>query len=314
MDNTNHSNTNSFFEEDWWLDIVANGEWERIELRDKNNHIFASFPIVKERKIGFKYLTVPKHTQSLGIYIEDTGAKLSKKLEREKKIINDIIKSLPKGYNYDFRLDSNNQYIMPFIWNGFNVSPCFSYRIDTAKGESDIWKGLKDNIKTDIKKAMRTVNIVDDYSIDILIDLEKKTFDRQNRSYKQDLSFYHQIDKYLSSQGRKNLLCAVDNNGNVHSAAYFVFDRERCYYLLGGGDPDFRNSGAASLLIWEGIKEATRKGVLFDFEGSMIEGIERFFRGFGAHPSVYYRVRKTNALLATAEYYKPKIKKILHYV
>ena len=82
---------------------------------------------------------------------------------------------------------------------------------------------------------------------------------------------------------------------------------------MGGGDPEFRNSGAASLLIWEGIKFAHNHSEIFDFEGSMIESIERFFRGFGAVPRVYYNVTKLNVILQFAEYLKPKVKKIIGY-
>jgi hypothetical protein len=34
------------------------------------------------------------------------------------------------------------------------------------------------------------------------------------------------------------------------------------------------------------------KDLIFDYFGSMIEGIERYFRSFGAVPVPYYRVRK----------------------
>ena len=45
----------------------------------------------------------------------------------------------------------------------------------------------------------------------------------------------------------------------------------------------------------------------------MIEDIERFVRGFGAIPRNYYRVKKLNCMQSIAEYFKPRIKQILHY-
>ena len=67
---------------------------------------------------------------------------------------------------------------------------------------------------------------------------------------------------------------------------------------MGGGDPALRTSGASSLCLWQAIKLAGEMGKSFDFEGSMIEPIERLFRAFGARQTPYMRVsRSPNRLL-----------------
>ena len=52
-------------------------------------------------------------------------------------------------------------------------------------------------------------------------------------------------------------------------------------------DPDYRNSGASSLLIYEIINFLRDKVRKFDFEGSMIESVENSFRKFGAIQKAY---------------------------
>ena len=69
---------------------------------------------------------------------------------------------------------------------------------------------------------------------------------------------------------------------------------------MGGGDPDLRNSGAASLCVWEAIKFASTVTKSFDFEGSMHEPIERFFRAFGAEQRPYFEVSHTPSKLIKA--------------
>lgn len=305
--------TNSFFEESWWLDAVAGNDWERIKIEKHNGDIAAAFPIYKTKYMGFKTLKVPPITQTLGIYIENTGAKLSKKLEKEKKLINQIISQLPPKYNYDFYLDIDNEYILPFLWNGFKAEPKYSYRIEDLSDIDIVWAGFKENVKTDIRKAQKKVCVSQGDDIELLIKMERKTFERQGRKLPFDESIIRKLDNELKSRDSRVLLYAYDDKGNIHAATYFVFDNNRCYYLLSGGDPDFRNSGATSLLIWEGIKLASNRVKIFDFEGSMIEDIERFVRSFGACPRVYYRVTKLNVILSMAEYMKPKIKKLLKY-
>lgn|GEM_PF-4541022 len=55
-----------------------------------------------------------------------------------------------------------------------------------------------------------------------------------------------------------------------------------------------RTSGASSLLLWEAIRFALQVAERFDFEGSMFEPIERFFRGFGAVQKPYFQISKVD--------------------
>lgn len=304
---------NSFFETTEWLNIVAGNDWNRICVNRKDGSVEASIPVVKMKKYGCKVLGMPTLTQTLGIYIEDTGAKLSKKLEREKKMINKIIDQLPRGYSVDIHLDVDNQYILPFLWRGFNAEPRYTYRIEDLSDLDNVWKGFRDNVKTDIRKSSKIVTVEKECSIDLLIDMQRQTFERQGRSLPYDEELIRNIDRYLVDRDARVLLCAIDADGNCHAAAYFVFDNNRCYYLIGGGSPAYRNSGATSLLIWEGIKIASERSEIFDFEGSMIEDIERFVRAFGAKPRVYYRVKKFRKTYAILDGIKPVIKKIIGY-
>nr|HPR68216.1 methicillin resistance protein [Kiritimatiellia bacterium] len=55
------------------------------------------------------------------------------------------------------------------------------------------------------------------------------------------------------------------------------------------------------LAVWEAIRHAKEAGLeTFDFEGSVIPPIERFFRGFGGRLTPYYTVNKGWRPLETA--------------
>ena len=45
-------------------------------------------------------------------------------------------------------------------------------------------------------------------------------------------------------------------------------------------------------LIWHGIEEAIQLGLVYDFEGSVIQRIAKSFREFGGVPKPYFRIRK----------------------
>ncbi|MCH5272397.1 MAG: GNAT family N-acetyltransferase [Lachnospiraceae bacterium] len=305
--------TNSIYEENWWLDTVAGNQWERIIVKKSNGEIAAAFPIYKTKKFGFKVLETPPLSPTCGIYFEKTGAKQSKRLEKTKDMIYEILKQLPNKYNHDFRLDINNDYFLPFYWKGYKITPLISYQIENLSDLDTVWKGFKENIKTDIRKAQKNVKVYDDRDIDVLVDICRKTYKRQDRKLPWDIELMKKLDGILTEKRARKLLCAVDAQGNIHAVAYFIYDNRRCYYFKGGTDEKYRNSGAMSLLVWEGIKFAAEVSEIFDFEGSMVESIERFDRGFGGTPQVYYRVTKQNFLLSFFDYIKPNIKRLLGY-
>ena len=120
----NNNYTNSIFEKEWWLNAVTGGNWDAITITRKDKKIIARFPFYKTKRLGCKIIGVPPLTQTLGIYIEDTGAKLSKKLEKEKKIIKLSECTRSGGPRYiimEFNSYINNLYRnISYPFKGFN--------------------------------------------------------------------------------------------------------------------------------------------------------------------------------------------------
>ena len=301
---------NSLFEQPWWLDAVAPGQWDAIEIRQGEKTV-ARLPYVRMRQFGFRVLGMPPYTQTLGYWTEKTGSKNEKHYAREKDMITALINGLPAGYKMDIMLDHACDYLFPFFWKGYNVEVKYSYRLEEICDREKLWAGLGANIRTDIKKAMKTVAVEENHPIDDLILLQEKTFARQGRNSLDTGAVIRRIDEAAAKHNARKLLCAVDEFGRIHAAAYFVHDSDCCYYLIGGGDPELRNSGAGSLLVWEGIRHAATVSRHFDFEGSMLEPVERHFRAFGAVPTPYWHITKMNLPLRAAAYAKPLIKKVL---
>jgi len=181
---------------------------------------------------------------------------------------------------------------LPFIWHGFDVSVGYTYVLDSGSDIDQVWQGLLPKIRTDIKKAGRTVTVSEHNDVLVLLSQIDKTFGRQNKTRNYSDEIVIRLDNALRDRSQRLILVAKDEEEKVHAAAYFVWDGNAMHYLLGGGDPDLRNSGATSLLLWQGIQVAVEKNLPFNFEGSMVEGIERFFRGFGAKQVPYLRISK----------------------
>ena len=306
------SEVNSIFEQPWWWNAVTNQNWDVIEVKN-GNELIARLPYYITKRLGQNIITLPPLTQTTGPWIKPLIGKSVNNLARRKEILDELIGKMPKKMNIDLYLNSENFYILPFRWHGFKYEPTFSYRIKTLNDVNTIFSCFREAVRRQIRKAEKEIVVRDDSSIDVLLTMQDKTFKRQDRINPYPKDLVSKLDESCCTHNARKFLTAIDAKGVVHAAAYFVYDTNVCYYLMGGADPEFRSSGAQSLLLWEGIKFAATVSKQFDFEGSNVEDIERVFRSFSADFVINYRVTRLNPLLSFADYLKPKIKHIIGY-
>lgn len=299
---------NSLFEQPWWLDAVAPNAWRELIIEEKGE-IIARWPIVK-KGVG---IGMPRMTQTLGFWLSDKVIRSDPFNNKRKKIINLLLEQLPKNKRINIMLSPKVDYFLPMQWKHFIISPRISYRINDLTDLKSVYDRFNNIVKKNIKSANNklTVNSIDD--IEILMSHLEGTFSLQKRKYPISKDLIRNIYKACKTNNAGKLLYAIDKNGNSQSGCFFVYDKNVCYYLLGGTNPDYRSSGANSLLIWEGIKFASTVSESFDFEGSMIEGIENYFRQFGGVFTVFYQIRRQNIFWELFQLSKPSIKSFIGY-
>lgn len=303
---------NSVFEQPWWLDTVAPGKWGEAIVKE-NNKIIARLPYVFDNG----KIKNPTYTQTLGIWMDESLKNFQKgnsQLHKQKEIIAELLSQLPKNNQIDVIFDSSLKYILPFRWHGFNIEPTFSYRITNLRNMDFVNERIGKTVEKNIKTALKKVTVdCDSKDFESLIKLQNMTYSRQNRRNPIDEQLTLHVMQKAIEYGSGRLMIALDEEENIHSAAFFLYDEKICYYLMGGQNSKFKNYGSQNLLLSEGIKFAASVSKSFDFEGSMVEGIENFFRQFGGEQVINYHVSKRTLLGDIAYVTKPHIKKILGY-
>ncbi|WP_163575252.1 GNAT family N-acetyltransferase [Halomonas faecis] len=286
------------FSQSWWLDAVAPGAWSAV-LAYRGAEIVGTLPYVKRRKWGMTLLTQPKLTQTLGPWVKSTNKAYPKALAYEKDVLETLACGLPRHQYYAQNWHHCQKNWLPFYWLGFQQTTRYTYRLCGLDNEDALWKGLQQNIRGDIRKAKTRfmINVRPANNLDEFLTLNRATFQRQGRKLPYSKSLVARIDEMVSQRDAGDCLVAVDSDGKLHAGAYIVRSGDTAYYLMGGGDPDLRNSGATSLVLWEAICSQPESVKYFDFEGSMVEPIERFFRAFGARQTPYHLVTKTSSRL-----------------
>jgi GNAT acetyltransferase-like protein len=282
--------TNAIFQQPWWLDAVAPGSWSEATV-ERDGRLVARLPYVVRGRGPLRVLTMPPLTATLGPWVQRSqAARPAQALSREMELLRALAAGLPRADVFSQQFSPTMLNALPFHWAGYRLEMQYTYRLEGLDSEEKLWSGLRGNIRSDIRKARKQVAVRDDLGIDAFHAVWAMTFARQGMAPPASLAELARIDAACSARGARAMLFAVDEADRVHAVAYAVWDRRAAYYLLGGGDPDLRNSGATSLLVWELIMRARRVTDVFDFEGSMIEPLERFFRAFGGRQTPYLHV------------------------
>lgn len=299
--------TNSLFEQPWWLDAVAPNQWHEITLTDKEEIIARWVYTTCKGQIS-----MPPFTQTLGFWISDTVMQQEHQFHKQKEIITQLINHLP-AVNIKTALDPANHYFLPFLWNRFTIRPYITYRIHNLNDLDNVYHNFSKVAQKNIRSASHKVTIQAIDDISLLYRLLVKTFALQKRACPFSETCLKRLYEAAKMHQAAKLLFAIDEAQNVHSGVLYVYDERTCYYLVSGTDPQFRSVGSNSLLIWEGIQWAAKNSKVFDFEGSVIEGIENFVRQFGGFPTVYYEVRRLSLWKEIMEICKPAIKRLIGY-
>ena len=287
----------SIFQQPWWLEAVAPGSWGEVIIK-KEGQIYARLPYVIKQKYGLKVMGMPQLTMHLGPWLRTLSGKYTNQISEEHKLMTELIENLPyfDMFQQSFHFSVKNW--LPFLWKNFQQTTYYTYRIDDISDIKLVWEGFRENIRREIRKAENRFNLKvrTDLPVDAFIRLNIQTFERQGKKLPYPESLIRRLDTACTEHNARRMFIAEDKLGRHHAGVYIVWDEHSAYYLMGGSNPTLRSSGAVSLCMWEAIQFAATVTKSFDFEGSIIESIERFFRSFGARQTPYFHITKINSL------------------
>lgn len=283
--------TNSIFQRPWWLDAVAPNSWDAIEIKS-GEQVVARMPYVSKKAHGLSQIYMPPLTQTLGPWLARSTAKYAKQLAQQKDLMTSLIEQLPPCDYFQQRFHYSITNWLPFYWKGYEQTTRYTYVLDNLNDQDKLWSDLQENIRREIKKAQKQLIVSNDLPIEQLYESCRKTYQRQNLKVPFDLQLIERIHSACISNSAGRTFFALDSQDRVHASIFIIWDQDSAYYLIGGGDPELRSSGAMSLLLWEAIQFANSVTNRFDFEGSMVEPIERYFRAFGARQVPYFEIRR----------------------
>lgn len=287
-----------FFNYTYYQAIYGNN-WEVIIIA-KSGIITGIMPYVIRKNKGFNVITPEFLFPYQGIWINyPANQKYTTKLGFEKEVISALIEQIPSVALFRQQFHTGFTNWLPFFWKDYKQTTRYTFMLDTSSPLEIIYANFQNNIRREIQKAEKTLFLEEAISINELYQLKVLTYKEKNNStYPVSLKKLETIYNYFNVHEKGKIILAKDENNSIHAAIFMVWDENSVYYLQGASNPSFKTSGATSLLLWEAIKKTVFLKIKnFNFEGSMVENVNRYFTNFGGKQTPYFEVSKTNNVL-----------------
>jgi hypothetical protein len=278
------------FSRDWWLDAVCGAKWD-VLLYEEKGRIRAAMPLYLPLP---GIISMPPYTQTMGVWFagESGDTKYTTALGQRQEICKVFVEELGKyrAFLQNFHYEVTDW--LPFYWAGYCQTTRYTYVLHDIRQTERLRENMSVHLRRKITKAMQHRLVVkQDIPIEDFLRIHSLTFERQGRKPVQAGRLKHLIN-VCRGRNQGNLWGGYDESGRLHAVAFIVHQESSAYYLAGGADPALRDSGAQALILWEAIQSVSVYTNRFDFEGSMIPGVERFFREFGAVQTPYFTITR----------------------
>lgn len=271
------SSNHIIFSESIFLDCVGK-HWCGIVEGDYKTVM----PVPVINKLGISYLSQPIFSRALYIHSNDGFS------------AHDLYQELFTHFSrFDIQVDQEPS-IVP---RGTIQDKRYYQAICTLRDTTDLTKLYSENHKRNIRKAMKTGLQVCDSNARTVIEIFSNSKYSLIKELKKDhLSILGNLMTRLSNVNKADFIEVRNNDNQCIAAACFLKSYDRIIYLKGGSTAEGRISGAMHLLMDHALNTYKKDYSIFDFGGSSISGISRFFKGFGADDFVYLRLRSKSIL------------------
>ncbi|MCF8380189.1 MAG: hypothetical protein K9H49_11465 [Bacteroidales bacterium] len=266
-----NSNQKMVYSLSWYLDLVAPGWCGMVE-----DDYVSVMAIPLRKKYGVKYIFQPLFAQQLGVYS-------SLKTDTLKTL--EFIKAIPDEINY---IDYNLNHLNGSTSRDYVFTKKVNYELDLAHRYSELEKNYSPNNIRNLRRTIAHIEISENTNIQDVINLKRdNTHQKRKASYYEWLNCF--MDKIISM--KNGFIVGAYFHGKLVAAAFFVLFEGRLYYLIPVSNVKGKDERAMFSILDYVIGKYADTDLVLDFEGSGIQGIARFFAGFGAKPVKYFNLK-----------------------
>ncbi|MFT4661932.1 MAG: hypothetical protein ACI8XB_002214 [Patiriisocius sp.] len=270
-----HSQNPRIYAFSWYLDVLTE-DWDVLVLGDYQSVM--PLPYLRLKRFLYqRKILQPTFCQQLGVFHQSGST-----LESVKAFYEEFAKLKPKAYNFN----SSNTPALQFTIENLNEK--VNYELHLKKSYEDLRKSFAKNLKNTVSKASRVglnVRLIDD--IEDFVQFKKKVALNKIKDSQYDImaKLIHEIR--IREMG---MIHGIYQEEQLIGAAFFVHTKDRLLHLISGVNDDGKKHGAMPFLFDFLINKNADQDKIFDFEGSMIQGIAFFYQRFGSVQNNYLSI------------------------
>jgi len=287
------------------VSLFASREWSELYvdhiqaygLFDAAEQLQGSFILFHKQKLGLGYAITAPFAPHIGLHYKQPSEKRVSQQGHSKDVhraIADFLKAR-KEILIELALSTEEKDSQPYVWSDFEVKPRHTYLIQLDRTADELLAAMSPERRKNIRKAQAEgLKLCRTEDVTRCLGLLMKTVERQDISL--DRGILEQLLKSPSlNSNRAMYICEA--GGKDLAASLVVWDKNRAYYLIGGYETDGAHQGAGTLNLWQAILDAKERGnSMFDFEGSQLPEVERYFRGFGGELHTFFQLSRASSL------------------
>lgn len=280
-----------------WLDVVCPAWDAAIAYNGDSVSGIWAFP--QETKWGVTLLRTPPMTPYLGpVVFYPADLKETRKERFEYETIQSLLSQIPDAAVWHLAMAPGNRQPGLFRQHGLTCGVQQTFRLNLREGEEKLLAQMRESTRKNIRQAESEYTIQRaEAQMDDLFAFHRETLRAKGRRATCPLAKLKEMQAALEKMGASALWSARAGNG-IDAVIWQVWDCDTSYYLMGGQNPAGQGYRAMTLLLWHAIKFARQNGqAIFDFEGSMDAGVERFFSNFGGNKELYLVLKKNRSWL-----------------
>lgn len=301
-----------------YLDTIT--DWNALVMENYG----AVMPLPFRKKYGIRYLYQPAFCQQLGVIGEQQDSSdfiATAKTHFSFAEINlnftntSLIFEEPQEKSTNLQVNSTNLQVNSADLQKMRTaqaSSCNNFVIDLSRTYQDISAGYSSDLKKNLARCTpfemeyhthgepilgqppstvrdRPMIAPSTTRFEETISLYKETYGHRFPNVKK--KDYDAILHYCKQNVDHYIVREVRRNGRLLSAVLCLKDAKRIYFLMSTTLQDGRKMEANHFLIDNLIREFATQHLVLDFEGSDLEGVASFYKGFGAVNQPYPTVK-----------------------
>ncbi|WP_192823038.1 GNAT family N-acetyltransferase [Rufibacter sp. LB8] len=263
----------------WYLDVVCQKKWHAI-IEVQNGQYASLFPVPVTSFLGRKIVPLPLFAQQLGLFLtrESQQRNPAAYLNLLAQTYDEAVYQMPAQNFEPTNVDSRWQ------WRHRpNYELTLSEPYDVLRqrySSNDLKRNLKKAAAAQLEKKPAT-------SMKCLIQLFRLNKGLELTDLKE--RHYRRLEKLFqrAQQAGVGQVWEAWHEDQVVAAAFFLRTPQRTTYLFGASNKRGRKVAAMAFLLDLAIREEASTGKTFDFEGSEIPSVAKFYSYFGATPVPY---------------------------